>query len=264
MPSECSVPGSGKQTMTGLEAQEQERLKRASNRAALISGLGALLVFAALAFASVQLLGVRREVRELETRRDDLRTEADRFKAEAETLREETQQLEQKRAEMREEIESLGRQWKVASRQIAEQGSFTRALSAAELRKAPLSLAVEPRASTTPIEDELFLFRAWLDVPEARRPEIEKVSYYFNHPTFPQKLLESRDLGSGFAVAYRGWGALDRVIITIELANGSTQEIAFDMLAALGGASDSVDGGATQKGAAKKGPTKSPPGAELP
>lgn len=179
-------------------------------------------------------------------------------KTENQQLETERQQLEQKRDQMRAEIESLEKQWEVASRQIAEQGSFARTLTAGELRQAPVSMTVEPRASSTPIDDRLFLFRIWLDVPDRLRPRIDKVSYFFNHPTFRRKVLDSRDPNTDFAVEYRGWGALDRVIITIEMADATTRDIAFNMLAALDGALEDANGDNARKKRVKKAPIKSP------
>lgn len=239
------------------EAPELERLKRASNRAALVSALGVVLVVAALGFGGLQLRDVQREVGVLETRRDDLRAQADRFRADADRLRQETKQLEEKRAEMQAEIESLGKQWDVASRQIEEQSSFARTLGARDLRGAPISLAAEPRAASMPIGEGLFLFRCWLSMPTELQRRVAKVSYFFNHPTFVRKVLESRDSGADYGVEYQGWGALDRVIITVEMNDGTEHEIAFNMLAALSGSKEAEKADADARTPAKGAPTRS-------
>lgn len=228
--------------MVALEAGDLERLRRSSRRAALASAAGALLVFGALAAGSVQLRQQRSQARELAA---------------------DVEELEARRGELAEEIASLERQWQVASQQIQEQQSFARTLSASAERRAPIMVVAQPRASATPLGNDRYDFRIWLELPPDRHEECEKVSYFFNHPTFTQQTLESRDADTNWAVEYHGWGALDRVLVTMHLRDGSEQTIAFNMLAALRG-EGRVPGAGSAPGSGKESPVRGIPGKQRP
>jgi hypothetical protein len=58
--------------------------------------------------------------------------------------------------------------------------------------------------------------------------------YYFEHPSFIDKTKVSTDPSNGFAVSYRGWGALRLVTITVQLNDGTSHSYYFDMVKALG------------------------------
>lgn len=61
------------------------------------------------------------------------------------------------------------------------------------------------------------------------RPLIEKVVYQFNYPGFPEPSRTGTAPDQGFAVTYRGWGALRNVILTIHLKDGTQVPMDLDM-----------------------------------
>ena len=239
-------------------AIDENRLTRIKQASRFIAAGVFILILALIGISGYQLYSINRQIAEKQDKNKQLEGENEQLQAQRQQLGTELQALETQLEQKRAEIASLERQWEVASRQITEQGSFAKTLTGSELRNAPVSMAVHPRASSTPVGNDLFLFKIWLDGADRFRPQIKKVSYFFNHPTFRQKVHESRDPATDFAVEYRGWGALDRVIITIYMEDGTTQEIAFNMLAALRGSSEDTNSDNTRKEPVKRAPVKTP------
>jgi hypothetical protein len=126
----------------------------------------------------------------------------------------------------------------------------------------PVSVLVIPRATAKKLEGSTESARAvfqctiWLDMPDGIRDRIEKATYTFNHPSFPQKPLVSSEAINNFAVAYVGWGALRLVLIDLLDKNGTTYRIQFNMAQALGLESPA----GTEKIPLENGKTPFPPG----
>ena len=100
---------------------------------------------------------------------------------------------------------------------------------------------IKPRARAVPVKglnssdgSPIYDFSLWLETPAALREQIAQVTYQFDHPTFHNKGQIADDPSNGFQVGYRGWGALRLVTIEINLRNGKSHRIYFDMLKALG------------------------------
>ena len=79
-----------------------------------------------------------------------------------------------------------------------------------------------------------YIFKIFIDAHEETLDEIEKVEYEFNHETFTQKKLTSKNKSSHFSSGYRGWGALKNVPVTVFFKNGETEKINFEMLRHIG------------------------------
>jgi hypothetical protein len=77
-------------------------------------------------------------------------------------------------------------------------------------------------------------FSLSLDVPSEYKDEIQRVEYYFDHPTFQQQTYTSSNPSTNFKITYFGWGCLYQVDATIILKGGRHVRIPFDMCRALG------------------------------
>jgi hypothetical protein len=100
--------------------------------------------------------------------------------------------------------------------------------------------AIKAKARATPVTGltdgagrQDFDFLLWLEAPGPVKERIDRVAYHFDHPTFINKLRESNDPSSGFAVSYRGWGCLALVKIDIHYHDARTDTLYFDMCNAL-------------------------------
>jgi hypothetical protein len=91
---------------------------------------------------------------------------------------------------------------------------------------------VNPHAEYAKTGKERYNFSLWVDIPEALRPSVKRVSYYFNHPSFSQKLYQVTDASTGYRFTYSGWGCLANVKITVHLENRDI-EIEFYMCDAI-------------------------------
>jgi len=80
---------------------------------------------------------------------------------------------------------------------------------------------------------QIYDFALWISVPEELGPEIERVEYEFDHPSFRSKTQISREPANGFRVGYRGWGCLALITIHVFLRDGTSYTMYFDMCEAL-------------------------------
>jgi hypothetical protein len=78
----------------------------------------------------------------------------------------------------------------------------------------------------------LYTFDIWIDAPGAVAQQVESVSYFFDHPSFQQKTLVSK-ARPDFRQSHQRWGCLEKVVITVRLANGRSAARDFNQCAAL-------------------------------
>lgn len=69
-----------------------------------------------------------------------------------------------------------------------------------------------------------FNYVVWLDIPYARKVDIQEVKYEFRHSSIIDKEQYSSEASNGFAVGYFGWGALNLVPITIVPKDASAEK----------------------------------------
>ncbi len=171
--------------------------------------------------AGDELLGKTRQKEEIERQKAELEAQL--------------AQLDKNRTVLEDEIRALEKQWLIASEQNNKRAEVIENLSAGAAQPVPLEVVVQPRALAFPIGgDRGFMFKLWVDLPEPRKAEIKQVSYYFNHPSFGEdKLLKSTDPTNNFEVQYKGYGAMDRVIVTVHDTAENKYKLAFNMYAAL-------------------------------
>ena len=207
--------------MSPLDAQVLRHLERRSKQAAVLAGSGAVILFGVLGISAAKLYGLQQDIEESRQRKQTLELEIRKLIDVKEELEKEKQALE-KFSEVA--FQGYQNTLKLATK------------SAASARAgAPITAVAVPRAFATnlPGEANRYGFVLETEVPRNRWPEIEKVTYYFNHPSFQTPLLESQDPRSHYQVKYQGWGALRRVLITIHLRNGESPQLAFDMAEAI-------------------------------
>jgi hypothetical protein len=80
----------------------------------------------------------------------------------------------------------------------------------------------------------IYTFTIIVNAPSSTLDTIRRVEYLFDHPTFRQKSQISEDSSNQFMVKYNGWGCLTRVTATLELKDGESQKIDFNMCQSLG------------------------------
>ena len=208
-------------------ADQVEMLRRASKRAGWLSLLGLLVIGGSIGGSLTQLRALQEQLRETEQRVTEA---SERLRA----ADEERRSVERRRDELKAEVESLEQQWKVASLELSKVRAFSGNLSETLVRDAPLSAVVVPQAAARRIDGDTFDFSLWLEIPQERNGEIARVDYVLNHPSFGKNnTLTSTEPEGGFRVSYRGWGALDRVIIRLHLRSGDPDELVFNHYEAL-------------------------------
>jgi hypothetical protein len=208
----------------GERTLDLRSMARASRRAGWSTAIGALIIFASLAYSGWNLSQKRAQLASLTTQLDSLSAQLSSVNNQIEVARSQRDDLLRELRELQDRLTALKRQ---------QPGL------AAQLPGLPIEAAVVPRASKEPYRrgeknGDHFVFSTWLEVPGNRAAEIREVTYFFNHPTFREPRMVSRDGSNGFRVQYVGWGCLDRVIITLRLSDGSTRPLDFDMCSALG------------------------------
>lgn len=178
---------------------------------------------------SFQSLGSAADVERSREPRDalalvkEVQGEAERLKAESKLLRTDRDQC---RAELRaqaqreQQLRETHPSWPIPTKLAPE--------------PLPLTAVVQPRASAKPLGSKgSYSFELWLDVPEDRAREIQRVTYVMDHPTFRQKELVSEERSTGFKTGYVGWGCLDSVDVTLRLANEKSETLNFDQCSAI-------------------------------
>lgn len=114
--------------------------------------------------------------------------------------------------------------------------------------------ATEHTSSSRAIYD----FRIYINAPAETLDGIQSVTYLFDHPTFREKRKTTENSRDNFMTRYFGWGCLTKVTATLQLKDGSRQEIDFNMCQSLGPmwSSGNESNGPTEKNAATDGPVK--------
>jgi hypothetical protein len=79
-----------------------------------------------------------------------------------------------------------------------------------------------------------YKFNISVNADAETKSKIDKVEYFIDHPSFKIKNYSSSDPGTNFSMSYFGWGAVDEVIVTVKLKNGTTQTATINMIRDLG------------------------------
>jgi cell division protein FtsB len=185
-------------------------LKKSSRQAAIVTAIGALLVFGALAYSAWQLHKLEQQHTALEQQIGSKRAELDALERQISVLR------DQKRDILSDYKKDIGqsKQW-------------------------PIEVAVKPRAdarhtgSFFSSGQRQIHYSIWLDIPDDRRDEIESVEYFFNHPSFTEPRMAGDPVTPGFRIEYIGWGCMRQLIITLTLKTGEKKQMDFDMCASI-------------------------------
>jgi hypothetical protein len=86
-----------------------------------------------------------------------------------------------------------------------------------------------PGVSYMPREAPEFIYSVGLVVADSLKRRIERVSYFFDHPSFQRKNYVTSNLSDSFKISYRGWGCLDTVRIIITMTHNETNTLYFRM-----------------------------------
>jgi hypothetical protein len=153
--------------------------------------------------------------------------------------------LETEIAEKKRLIEELGVQENTQRERIEElEKTYATLKNSAEelysVRVTPSNRVYEVKASARSTGRVLrtglpeYRFAMYINSPEDVLKEIRRVTYRMEHPTFKQKTYSSTDAKSRFEASYVGWGCLSMVSVNVELSNGQSQRLGFNMCTSLG------------------------------
>ena len=202
--------------MTGQNPLDAH-LAKSSRNAALLTGLGAVIMFAALGYGIYMLIQLDNSLQQKKAEEASLSRQID-------VLRENTEQY-------RKSLRAIDQ---IAVRSRVPEAKLAR-------KVIPLEAVVTPHAASEPakVQHESsgagpYNFSLWIEVPADRLQEIREVEYVLNHPSLQDQSYKSSDASRGFRISYEGAGCLSRVIINIFLSNGEKMSLDFDMCKNLG------------------------------
>ena len=232
--------------MSALDAQQLDRLAKNSRRSGYLTLTGATIVLLAFFYSGYQLSALNKEISEkqsvIDSKTRQINTIDQRlvFLAEKEaSLNQQIEVLRSQRDDLLADMRAIGTEQ--ASRMAAvSSGQSNRAIQFEPDDFLPIASVVNPRADARPSGNRtangrpIRNYTIWLEVPASRRQEIAEVIYYFNHPTFPNKIQRSSNATNNYLVGYRGWGCLYRIAITLVLTDGEKKQLDFNMCKALG------------------------------
>ena len=194
--------------MTESQTDPQlELLDRASRRSALLSLIGLIIVFGALIYSSLKLASLQSSISSEKQQQTKLSNEI--------------RELQLKKADL-------------------ERQAATLVTDLNRREHTPLADTIEPHASSTPLPGikaknglPIYDFVLSISVPENRKQDIQSVDYYFDDPSFIEKVKTSTDGSTGYPVSYRGWGCLTAVKIRVHLKDQKDIVKYFDMCKGL-------------------------------
>jgi hypothetical protein len=223
-------------------------LGRSSRVSAAISAVGLTVLFGSFGVATWRLHGASEQLTRLRLDISDLdRQKQDRIQELAETeanvsaaIQAKTTELDGKTKELesvKAQLESL-RSAAVNSKDpslVAHAKAVPPPAKPAAVPTGPpldqvahVQMSVSPNGKSSG-DKTFFNVRFWLDLPPERMPEVLKVQYYFDNPTFVPKLWDSYDSKNGFQLKYTGWGCIDTVQVTLVSRDGKTDSLPFKM-----------------------------------
>ena len=172
-------------------------MTRARHAAAslVLSVLGLLMLIASAGYGIYQISDLRGQIEEQEEQLSTRRIEADALEQKVRTIRDSS-------------IQELIKEGLVEAKAIA----------------VPTDRTTVVEGTTLP----LYNFIVWLDMPYARKADVQEVKYEFPHGSFLNKNQSSSEASNGFAVGYLGWGAMPSVPITIVSRDASAENGTID------------------------------------
>jgi len=192
-------------------------LAKSSRNAALLTGLGAVIVFAALGYGIYM-------VNQLDNSVEQKKAEEASLSRQIDVLRENTEQY---RKSLR-AIDQIAVRSRVPEAKLAQ-------------KVIPLVAVVTPRTSSEPATGQhdssgsrLYNFSLWIELPTDRLQEVREVEYVLNHPSLQDQSYKSSDASKGFRISYTGPECLSRIIINLFLTSGEKVSLDFNMCKNLG------------------------------
>jgi Skp family chaperone for outer membrane proteins len=191
---------------------------------------------------ALELAKANAQLVEAKANRDDLAAD---IEAKTRQLTEKLRELEQAESELGQLKQAIDKSSDSALQKrvetIAPNSPSPKPSPAVTAAKPAIETVAKVRFSKPPTGEKLgertyYPLRLSVDIPADRSGEISRVEYYFNHPSFVPRLRTSFDAASGFALAYRGWGCIRDVTVTLIGRDESRHPISFDMCKAWNGA----------------------------
>ena len=207
---------------------EYKKLQRSSNISALLSLVGFVIILGSLAFSYTEIKQKIKIVNELNTKKDalilDIKTQEQKYSRLAD---EEKKLLSIIESQENLNIELLNEE-KILSQTIKFQEKRIKEL---ELASSPEAIVAQTKSvkldGITNKGRQIYDYSIWLQTPILLKDRIEKVDYFFDHPSMLKKHRESKESSNGYSVSYRGWGCLEPVLITVHLTDGEIFKLNF-------------------------------------
>ena len=221
-----------------------------SRRTALLTFLSLALVLGSILYSiyslrtleqSKEVLSV--ELKQLEMSSVDLLAKNNKLQRTNGELQLTNDQLESKRKDTEKKIEKLEKRYAGLKTAVerAELTVRTSTESAAATLKVFDQRIFEIQSSAVPTGRTLnsgaeYRFSLFINGNAEALNGIEKVTYFFDHPSFPaaSRTKISMDREQRFSVGYNGWGCMDPVIITVDFKDGRQSKTDFNMCKNLG------------------------------
>jgi hypothetical protein len=96
------------------------------------------------------------------------------------------------------------------------------------------AMAVELVGRKTQDDNQLYDFSLWIDVPNNRKNDIERVEYRRGPGDKLQKVITGNQPTNGFSVSYTGWGCFHIVEVTIIEKSGKSTKMSFNQCDSIG------------------------------
>jgi Skp family chaperone for outer membrane proteins len=233
-------------------------LHRRSKRAALVSGVGALVVIGSFAYGIIAMSRIQSRLDDKRTELLKVQTERDQTEQKIVQLKTELQPLEEQLAAKKQELADASAKLQITNKQLqlvrTDRRAVTKAFNvesmtpdqAKELGLAEaIRLCAQPWATAEPTGgkgpgnkplfnfDLCLRFRGQQSLRDFLHAQIKQVTYHLNHPSFVNQSKSSDQPATDYKVSYIGWGILDNVAVEVQLADDSKITIDFDMSTAI-------------------------------
>ncbi len=246
-----------------MEYTDLKQLSRRSQQSAIITGIGATIVFVSIITGMWKVRTLSSDVEQLATKREKMKKESavlsEKIKIQRKEIFEQNIQISKQENQLNKNSEELKttykrlQGWMEISQTgqniiLKESGQRSKddimpstADASKEVDVVAIQNKIRPRAKANRLEgqftqsgEELYMFTAWVDVPKDIPNHVLKVSYWFNHPSFKKKKKSSYNSEKKFAVKYKGKGCLSHVAVTVSFDGENESQIDFDMCSAMG------------------------------
>lgn len=176
------------------------------------------------------------QIAEKTTSINDLKEKAEAAQSRLESKQKEIAEIERRLAQLKAEKERIELNNKELSSEKEALNSFL------EKSYGDKETKITPKATSVK-DGQYYDFTIWLEMTDAELRKIQKVTYYYNHPSFKRPKVEVTNMAGGFRTEYKGWGCLENMPITITYRGGKEENIIFRMCEYINNSSIPTKGG---------------------